>query len=220
MRWHPPLLRFALTIYSRSRHDFTCTYMVCDGAGENRAFQSICATQVTPEHRAHLLRHSAPRGAMPDPSGLLVMPHPCRPDLPIFLLSDPPHLLKKGRNAWYSSGAWQRTGAGSQHADADLPYCIKWEHLQRAWQWDVNNSPRRAPHITEAHIVLDRNTVQQCHLATDCFKAQAAEINQDRRRRRRRGRRNPAVHRDIRHHPRAHLRTPEAVRQRLRGRRG
>lgn len=76
-------------------HGFTCTYMVCDGAGQNRAFHVMCSNEADYPPRAPGSPAAAPigrRAACPPSEGLLVVTHPCCPDLTIFLSRSDQHL--------------------------------------------------------------------------------------------------------------------------------
>eukprot|EP00198_Chlamydomonas_reinhardtii_P012760 XP_001702097.1 predicted protein [Chlamydomonas reinhardtii] len=100
----------------------------------------------------------------------------CDPSLPIIMLTDGPHLIKKGRNGLERSR--NGTGAnGRNTAEMMWPASDGGGWLEPSWrdvvtvvEWDMHHQPQLMARVNRSHIWLTSWTRMRCHLVSQLFR--------------------------------------------------
>jgi hypothetical protein len=123
-------------------HGFGFSVMVacCDGAAENRAFMDM---NITDKTKSMCYNHFS--------------------KVPLFFISDPPHLMKKLRNNIYNSGFKEQNKRYTRTLEKDNKY-ILWSHIYSVYERDKK---RRlyATDLRAAHVNLDSLSKMRVKLA-------------------------------------------------------
>ena len=140
-------------------HNFRVVGAVCDGAAENRTFMELAGREGL--HQLFVGQFDY------DDDVPFCMLNPHDPSWPIFLISDPNHNTKKGRNQLYKSGLVIGEGPCTRSMEMDyLP--MVWEMIVDVWKWDNYHADKRT-FLTEAHIFLTAFSLMKVSLATAVF---------------------------------------------------
>mgnify|MGYP002803630062 CR=1 FL=1 len=122
----------------------------CDGAAENRALMD---TNITDKAKSICHNHFS--------------------NLPLFFISDPPHLMKKLRNNLYNSGFKEQNKRYTRTLEKDKRY-ILWDHI-----YSVNERDKKrrlyATDLPSAHVHLDTLSKIRVKLAVNTLSAQVRE---------------------------------------------
>lgn len=123
----------------------------CDGAPENRAFMNMNGTNPT-------------KSKCYNPFS----------KMPLFFISDPPHLMKKLRNNIYNSGFKSQNVRFTRSLQKSKKY-ILWDHIYSVYQRDKK---RRlyATDLRSAHVHLDNLSKMRVKLAV---KTLSGTVRQD-----------------------------------------
>ncbi|KXZ41863.1 hypothetical protein GPECTOR_258g654 [Gonium pectorale] len=127
------------------------TYTVCDGASENRAWMEKAADR-------ELARSIAKETGIELPSSnvtshLGCFRHPANPTQPVIMLTDGPHLAKKGRNnlekSYGGTGVKGRNTAEMRWPDGRGGWVrLSWLDVCTLVKWDMHNSPQLMRNVT------------------------------------------------------------------------
>ena len=123
----------------------------CDGAAENRAFMDM---NVADKSRSMCCNHFS--------------------NVPLFFISDPPHLMKKLRKNLHNSGLMNKINARcTRTLEKDKKY-ILWDHIYSVYERDRK---RRlyATDLRSAHVHIDSLSKMRIKLAVKTLSSKVRE---------------------------------------------
>ena len=133
-------------------HGFGFSVMVtcCDGAAENRAFMDM---NITDKSKSMCYNNFS--------------------NVPLFFISDPPHLMKKLRNNLYNSGFKEQNKCYTRTLEKGKKY-ILWDHIYSVYERDKK---RRlyATDLRSAHVYLSSLSKMRVKLAVKTLSSKVCE---------------------------------------------
>jgi len=151
--------------------DFVVVAGCADGASENRKFMRSSLTLTPRMILGDAAVQNCPYADFP-----VAMRHPCDPDAHIFLISDPPHGIKKLRNAAYSSGAFVKSTRLLQEGQGDERGYITWMDVYAIWQKVDGDcqGPKSARRLNKENFILTPWTKMRVWLAANVLSSDFA----------------------------------------------
>jgi len=151
------------TIAALAHHDIAVGIVTADGASENRLMMQRKMNVTIATIRAEIVTRHGANSAQPVPpmaseidenNAFVAMRHPYYENIFVFFNSDPPHLLKKLRNAVLSSGVRSNANSFTRHLEHNGKY-ISITDWRDVWKRDHDLGEISSSGVLRSYVYPD-----------------------------------------------------------------